>query len=104
MSLKDIENFKVAWVAGLKRALQAGFDVIEIHNAHVSPAHDPDLPYDNYIFLQGYLLHSFLSPVANQRTDRYGGSFENRTRLTRELVELTRQTIPTTMPLFLRIS
>ena len=52
----------------------------------------------------GYLLHSFVSPVSNRRTDEYGGSFENRTRLTREIVELTRQAIPKDMPLFLRIS
>lgn len=52
----------------------------------------------------GYLLHSFVSPASNQRTDEYGGSFENRIRLTLEIVELTRQTIPKDMPLFLRIS
>ena len=52
----------------------------------------------------GYLLHSFLSPVSNKRTDEYGGSFENRTRLTREIVELTRQAMPKDMPFFLRIS
>lgn len=52
----------------------------------------------------GYLLHSFISPASNYRTDEYGGSFENRTRLTREIVDLTRQTIPKDMPLFLRIS
>lgn len=52
----------------------------------------------------GYLLHSFLSPVSNHRTDEYGGSFENRIRLTLEIVELTRKTIPDDMPLFLRIS
>lgn len=52
----------------------------------------------------GYLLHSFISPASNQRTDEYGGSFENRIRLTLEIVELTRQTIPEDMPLFLRIS
>ena len=56
------------------------------------------------LICSGYLLHSFLSPVSNKRTDEYGGSFENRTRLTREIVELTRQTIPKDMPLFLRIS
>lgn len=86
MSKGDIDGFKEAWVAGVKRALACGFDVIEIHNAH------------------GYLLHSFLSPASNRRTDEYGGSFENRTRLTREIVDLTRQTIPEEMPLFLRIS
>lgn len=52
----------------------------------------------------GYLLHSFVSPASNRRTDSYGGSFENRTRLTREVVELTRANIPKDMPLFLRIS
>lgn len=52
----------------------------------------------------GYLLHSFVSPASNQRTDEYGGSFENRTRLTREIVDLTRETIPDDMPLLLRIS
>lgn len=68
MTLKDIDDFKVAWGASVKRALQAGFDAIEIHNAH------------------GYLLHEFLSPVSNKRTDKYGGSWENRTRLTLEVV------------------
>jgi 2,4-dienoyl-CoA reductase-like NADH-dependent reductase (Old Yellow Enzyme family) len=86
MTLDDIANFKAAFVAGVKRALTAGFDAIEIHNAH------------------GYLLHEFLSPVSNHRTDQYGGSFENRTRLTLELVDLARETIPEDMPLFLRIS
>ena len=86
MTKNDIENLKEAFVDSVKRALKAGFDTIEIHNAH------------------GYLLHSFVSPATNKRTDEYGGSFENRTRLTLELVELTRQTIPEDMPLFLRIS
>lgn len=86
MSLNDIQAFKDAFLASVKRALQAGFDAIEIHNAH------------------GYLLHSFLSPVSNTRTDQYGGSFENRTRLTLEVVELVRNAIPKDMPLFLRIS
>ncbi|RPB02549.1 FMN-linked oxidoreductase [Choiromyces venosus 120613-1] len=86
MTLEDIENLKKAWVAATRRALKAGFDVIEIHNAH------------------GYLLHSFVSPASNKRTDTYGGSFENRTRLTREIVDLVRAEIPDSMPLFLRIS
>jgi 2,4-dienoyl-CoA reductase-like NADH-dependent reductase (Old Yellow Enzyme family) len=86
MTKVDIENFKEAWVASLKRALRAGFDVIEIHNAH------------------GYLLHNFVSPASNQRTDEYGGSFENRIRLTLEVVDLTRETVPKDMPVFLRIS
>ena len=86
LSLDDIEELKKAWVAAVKRAVKAGFDVIEIHNAH------------------GYLLHEFLTPVSNKRTDKYGGSFENRTRLTLEIAELTRKNIPEGMPLFLRIS
>jgi len=86
MTLDDICHFKTAFVAALKRALTAGFDAIEIHNAH------------------GYLLHEFVSPVTNKRTDKYGGSFENRTRLTIELVELARHHMPADMPLFLRIS
>lgn len=68
MSLQDIADFKKAFADSVKRALKAGFDAIEIHNAH------------------GYLLHSFISPVSNTRKDKYGGSFENRTRLTLELV------------------
>jgi 2,4-dienoyl-CoA reductase-like NADH-dependent reductase (Old Yellow Enzyme family) len=80
--LDDIEELKKAWGAALKRAVKAGFDVIEIHNAH------------------GYLLHSFLSPVSNKRTDRYGGSFENRVRLTLEIVEVSRKEMPESMPLF----
>ncbi|KAE9973132.1 hypothetical protein Vi05172_g9559 [Venturia inaequalis] len=86
MTKDDIENFKAAFVAAIKRALAAGVDAIEIHNAH------------------GYLLHNFLSPVVNHRTDDYGGSFENRTRLTLEIVDLARAAIPKDMPLFLRIS
>ncbi|KAK4996401.1 NADH-dependent flavin oxidoreductase [Elasticomyces elasticus] len=86
MTLEDIENFKQAYKAAVERALKCGFDAIEIHNAH------------------GYLLQSFLSPVSNHRTDKYGGSFENRTRLTLEIVDLCRSIIPKDMPLFLRIS
>ena len=86
LSLSDIEDLKEKWVATVKRAVWAGFDVVEIHNAH------------------GYLLHEFLSPVSNKRTDKYGGSWENRARLTMEIVELTRKNIPESMPLFLRLS
>jgi 2,4-dienoyl-CoA reductase-like NADH-dependent reductase (Old Yellow Enzyme family) len=86
MTKQDIEEFKSAFVAAVKRALEAGFDVIEIHNAH------------------GYLLHEFLSPVSNKRTDEYGGSWENRTRLTLEVVQAARKVMPEGMPLFLRIS
>ncbi|KAL8744488.1 MAG: hypothetical protein Q9190_003267 [Brigantiaea leucoxantha] len=86
MTKEDIVHFKEAWAAAVKRAVEVGFDIIEIHNAH------------------GYLQHSFLSPASNKRTDEYGGSFENRIRLTVEVVELTRKLIPESMPLFLRIS
>ncbi|PSN64927.1 FMN-linked oxidoreductase [Corynespora cassiicola Philippines] len=86
MTLEQIEELKAAFVAAAKRAVKAGFDVIEIHSAH------------------GYLLHEFLSPVSNKRTDRYGGSFENRTRLLLEISELVRAAIPEDMPLFVRVS
>ena len=76
----------VAFVAAAKRALAAGFRVIEIHSAH------------------GYLLHEFLSPLSNRRADRWGGSLENRTRLTREVAAALRETMPADMPLFVRIS
>ena len=86
MTKQDIEDVKEAFVAAVKRAVKAGFDVIEIHNAH------------------GYLLSSFVSPASNHRTDEYGGSFENRVRLTLEVVELTRKAMPEDMPLFVRVS
>jgi 2,4-dienoyl-CoA reductase-like NADH-dependent reductase (Old Yellow Enzyme family) len=86
MTEEDIVEYKKAFVASVKRAIKAGFDVIEIHNAH------------------GYLLHEFLSPVSNKRTDKYGGSWDNRVRLTLEVVEEVRAVIPKDMPLFLRIS
>lgn len=68
------------------RAVLAGFDVIEIHAAH------------------GYLIHEFYSPLSNTRTDEYGGSYENRTRLLKEIVTEVRSVIPDSMPLFVRIS
>ena len=75
-----------AFAAGARRAREAGFRIVEIHAAH------------------GYLLHEFLSPLSNQRDDRYGGSFENRTRLVREVVEAVREAWPERSPLFVRIS
>lgn len=69
-----------------QRALDAGFRVLEIHSAH------------------GYLLHEFLSPLSNHRTDFYGGSFENRTRIVREVVARVRRFWPERLPLFIRIS
>ena len=75
-----------SFVAAARRALAAGFEVIEIHAAH------------------GYLLHQFLSPLSNQRTDAYGGSFENRTRLAREVVAAVRAVWPDRLPLLIRLS
>ena len=80
--VKVISDFKAA--AG--RARNAGFNVIEIHSAH------------------GYLLHQFLSPLSNQRTDEFGGSFDNRTRLLRYVVEAVKTEWPAENPLFVRIS
>jgi 2,4-dienoyl-CoA reductase-like NADH-dependent reductase (Old Yellow Enzyme family) len=77
-----VEGFRQA----AQRALKAGFDFVEIHAAH------------------GYLLHEFMSPLTNQRTDDYGGSFENRTRLVIEVVDAVRGVWPAHLPLFVRIS
>lgn len=79
---KVVSDFKAA----TKRAVQAGFQVMEIHAAH------------------GYLLHQFLSPLSNFRTDAYGGSFENRIRLTLEVVDAVQSEWPENLPLFVRIS
>ncbi|OJJ52722.1 hypothetical protein ASPSYDRAFT_51855 [Aspergillus sydowii CBS 593.65] len=86
LSAEEIDELKDAWVAATRRALTAGADFIEIHAAH------------------GYLLSSFLSPASNQRTDRYGGSFENRIRLALEIAQLTRDTVGDQVPVFLRVS
>jgi 2,4-dienoyl-CoA reductase-like NADH-dependent reductase (Old Yellow Enzyme family) len=75
-----------AFAKAAGRALRAGFQAVEIHGAH------------------GYLLHSFLSPLSNRRTDEYGGSFSNRTRLLKEVVTAVRQVWPAELPLLLRIS
>jgi 2,4-dienoyl-CoA reductase-like NADH-dependent reductase (Old Yellow Enzyme family) len=79
---KVISDFRAA----AKRARIAGFDIIEIHAAH------------------GYLLHEFLSPISNNRTDEYGGSFENRIRLLTEIIEAVKAEWPEGNPLFVRIS
>jgi 2,4-dienoyl-CoA reductase-like NADH-dependent reductase (Old Yellow Enzyme family) len=79
---KVVSDFKSA----TKRAVQAGFQVMEIHAAH------------------GYLLHQFLSPLSNFRTDEFGGSFENRIRLTLEIVEAVQSEWPENLPLLVRIS
>ncbi len=86
LSLAEIAGIIESFKAAAQRSLEAGFEVIELHGAH------------------GYLLHEFLSPLSNQRTDRYGGSFENRTRLLIETVDAIRSVWPERLPLFLRIS
>jgi 2,4-dienoyl-CoA reductase-like NADH-dependent reductase (Old Yellow Enzyme family) len=68
------------------RAVRAGFKLIEIHAAH------------------GYLLHSFLSPLVNQRTDSYGGSFDQRIRIVLDVVQVVREVLPPELPLFVRLS
>jgi 2,4-dienoyl-CoA reductase-like NADH-dependent reductase (Old Yellow Enzyme family) len=82
----DIANVVDAFAQAATRSLAAGFQVIEIHGAH------------------GYLLDEFLSPLANHRTDEYGGSFDNRIRIVLEVVAAIRKVWPDTLPLFLRIS
>jgi 2,4-dienoyl-CoA reductase-like NADH-dependent reductase (Old Yellow Enzyme family) len=81
-----IERVIDAFVQGARRSLEAGFQVIELHAAH------------------GYLLHQFLSPLSNFRTDEYGGAFENRIRIVLEAVRAIRQVWPDELPLFLRVS
>ena len=82
----DIAALTDAFVAATRRAVQAGFKVIELHAAH------------------GYLLHEFLSPLSNHRTDRYGGSLENRMRFAVETAVAMRAAMPDNLPLFVRIS
>jgi len=86
LTVDEIHQLTHDYVAAAKRAVSVGFDVIEIHAAH------------------GYLMHQFYSPLANTRTDEYGGSFENRVRFLLETVVAVRSAIPASTPLFVRIS
>lgn len=86
LDLAGIARIRRAFVDAARRADQAGFDVVEIHGAH------------------GYLLSQFLSPLANRRTDLYGGSRENRMRFALEVAEAVRAVWPDHKPLFMRIS
>ncbi|KAG9061291.1 hypothetical protein KI688_007629 [Linnemannia hyalina] len=86
LSLAEIQQVIDAFGAAAARASRAGMDTVEIHGAH------------------GYLIHNFLSPLTNQRTDHYGGSLENRARFLLEVVKAVRANFPAEKPIFLRIS
>lgn len=86
LSVDEIHRIQKSFVAAAERAIDAGYDVIELHGAH------------------GYLLHQFLSPLSNQRTDDYGGSFDNRIRMLVETIRRVRNVLPDGKPLFVRIS
>ncbi|KAK0108629.1 hypothetical protein ONS95_003422 [Cadophora gregata] len=86
MSSQDVRDVIDGFRDSARRAVEGGVDVIEIHGAH------------------GYLISSFLSPISNRRTDKYGGSFENRIRLLVEIIQTVRTVIPKGMPLLVRVS
>jgi 2,4-dienoyl-CoA reductase-like NADH-dependent reductase (Old Yellow Enzyme family) len=86
LTVDEISTIQHAFVTAAVRAVAAGFRVIELHGAH------------------GYLFHEFLSPLSNHRTDSYGGSFDNRTRLLRDTATSVRAALPDGVPLFVRIS
>ena len=86
LTVDELASVVAAFALAAVRAKDAGFQIVEIHAAH------------------GYLLHQFLSPIANQRTDQYGGSFENRTRLLREVVAAVRAIWPEDLPVLVRLS
>jgi 2,4-dienoyl-CoA reductase-like NADH-dependent reductase (Old Yellow Enzyme family) len=86
LSVEGILTLQQAFATAAKRAYEAGFRTIELHAAH------------------GYLIHEFLSPLSNRRTDGYGGSFENRTRFLTECATIVRRVLPDRCPLFVRIS
>jgi len=86
MTLADIDRVADEFTTGARRAVEAGFGVVEVHAAH------------------GYLLHEFLSPLSNRRTDEYGGSLENRMRFPLRVARAVRQAFPAERPVFVRIS
>lgn len=86
MTEADMDRVRDAFVNSAKRALRIGFDEIELHMAH------------------GYLMHTFMSPVSNKRTDQYGGSLENRLRFPLSVAKAVRAVVPTEVPLGARIS
>lgn len=86
LTVDEIKNTRDAFVAGARRAVKAGFDIVEIHGAH------------------GYLLHEFLSPLSNQRTDEYGGTEENRFRFMLETARAIRAEVPKEIVVGARLS
>ena len=86
MTTEDIEHIKKAFRDAAARSVEAGYELIELHGAH------------------GYLLHEFLSPLTNKRTDAYGGSRENRVRLIQEIADTVRSVVPEDFPVILRVS
>lgn len=86
LSKAEILELVSAFKQAARRALEAGYELIELHGAH------------------GYLIHEFYSPVSNQRTDEYGGSFENRIRFLTEIIDAVKEVWPAALPIFVRIS
>ncbi|GEP11589.1 NADH:flavin oxidoreductase/NADH oxidase [Methylobacterium gnaphalii] len=86
LSISDLKRIRDDFVASTKRAMRLGIDAVELHGAH------------------GYLLHQFLSPLSNQRTDAYGGSLENRMRFPLEVFDAVRDVVPAGKPVWLRVS
>lgn len=86
MKLEDIKRVQQAFIDAAKRSLEAGYEILELHGAH------------------GYLLHSFFSPLVNERTDDYGGSLENRARMLLETTRAVRDVWPEQLPFVVRLS
>lgn len=86
LSPMDLESLEADFIAAAQRALEAGFQVLELHSAH------------------GYLLHQFLSPLSNRRSDAFGGSLENRMRFPLQIARELRENWPAELPMFVRIS
>jgi NADPH2 dehydrogenase len=86
LTIEEIQKIKEQFVTAARRSVEAGFDGIELHVAH------------------GYLLHQFLSPLSNQRTDEYGGSFENRMKFVKEVLITVRKEVGNDYPVIIRVS
>jgi 2,4-dienoyl-CoA reductase-like NADH-dependent reductase (Old Yellow Enzyme family) len=86
LTVAEIGDVAASFASAAERAVACGFDVLEVHAAH------------------GYLLHEFLSPLSNRRTDEYGGGFDNRVRIVLEVVDAVRAVLPEHMPVFVRLS